>query len=200
VQSRFEFTGGNVALDFANTVNSRPTDCPEELLVDYAAFASWAREAGVLTPIAYERLYVQGVKAPERATQALDDARKLRDATFAVFSAVAGQRTVPGTALALVSLRAQDAGAHRRLAHTARGFEWEWLQMDTYLSAPLWPVAHAAANLLVSDQVTRVRMCASDSCDWLFLDISRNQMRRWCDMKTCGNRDKARRHYERTKS
>ena len=43
-------------------------------------------------------------------------------------------------------------------------------------------------------------MCASDSCDWLFLDISRNQMRRWCDMKTCGNRDKARRHYERTKS
>ena len=71
--------------------------------------------------------------------------------------------------------------------------------MDTYLSAPLWPVAHAAANLLVSDQVSRVRMCASDSCDWLFLDLSRNQMRRWCDMKTCGNRVKARRYYERSR-
>lgn len=40
----------------------------------------------------------------------------------------------------------------------------------------------------------RVKVCPA--CRWLFLDKSKNQSRRWCDMKVCGNRAKARTHYE----
>jgi predicted RNA-binding Zn ribbon-like protein len=43
-------------------------------------------------------------------------------------------------------------------------------------------------------------MCASEDCAWLFLDKTKNKRRRWCDMKICGNRVKARRHYERVKA
>jgi predicted RNA-binding Zn ribbon-like protein len=43
----------------------------------------------------------------------------------------------------------------------------------------------------------RVRACESDTCQWLFLDTSRNRSRRWCDMKVCGNRSKVRRFYHR---
>jgi predicted RNA-binding Zn ribbon-like protein len=42
-----------------------------------------------------------------------------------------------------------------------------------------------------------VRACGADTCRWLFLDTSRNHTRRWCDMKVCGNRMKARRFHER---
>lgn len=61
----------------------------------------------------------------------------------------------------------------------------------------LWPVARSAAELLTSPDAQRVRECALRSCSWLFVDRSRNRRRRWCDMKTCGNRAKARRHYRR---
>src|SRR5436190_1775578 len=45
----------------------------------------------------------------------------------------------------------------------------------------------------------RFRICANDTCRWIFYDESRSGQRRWCDMATCGNRAKARRHRERQK-
>jgi len=53
-------------------------------------------------------------------------------------------------------------------------------------------------DLLTSDRLSAVRECAADDCAWLFLDESRNRSRRWCDMKVCGNRQKARLHYHRS--
>jgi predicted RNA-binding Zn ribbon-like protein len=58
-------------------------------------------------------------------------------------------------------------------------------------------VARAAADLLVSPERALVRECASGTCSWLFVDRSRTHQRRWCSMKTCGNRAKARRFYTR---
>jgi predicted RNA-binding Zn ribbon-like protein len=46
----------------------------------------------------------------------------------------------------------------------------------------------------------RVRICANDTCQWLFFDESRGGRRRWCDMATCGNRAKAQRHRARQKT
>jgi predicted RNA-binding Zn ribbon-like protein len=55
----------------------------------------------------------------------------------------------------------------------------------------------SAADLLTTPSVERVRQCPG--CGWLFLDESRNHSRTWCDMRICGNRAKAQRHYERQK-
>ena len=60
----------------------------------------------------------------------------------------------------------------------------------------LWPIAKSAADLLIPPEL-EVRLCKAPDCAWLFLDKSRNRSRRWCDMKVCGNRQKARRHYQR---
>lgn len=43
----------------------------------------------------------------------------------------------------------------------------------------------------------RIRICANDTCRWIFFDESRGGQRRWCDMATCGNRAKAQRHRAR---
>jgi predicted RNA-binding Zn ribbon-like protein len=50
---------------------------------------------------------------------------------------------------------------------------------------------------MASDRRRRVRLCANAQCLWLFLDQSKGGTRRWCDMAACGNRAKARRHYQR---
>jgi hypothetical protein len=44
----------------------------------------------------------------------------------------------------------------------------------------------------------RLRPCANDECRLFLLDRSRPNTARWCSMRVCGNRLKARRHYQRT--
>jgi predicted RNA-binding Zn ribbon-like protein len=67
------------------------------------------------------------------------------------------------------------------------------------LDRPLWTLARAAGDLLTGPELARVRRCGSATCASMFLDTSRNGSRRWCDMETCGNRAKARRHYSRAR-
>jgi predicted RNA-binding Zn ribbon-like protein len=46
----------------------------------------------------------------------------------------------------------------------------------------------------------RLRRCDDQGCGWLFLDTTRNHSRRWCSSRDCGNRDRARRHYTRSRT
>jgi predicted RNA-binding Zn ribbon-like protein len=57
--------------------------------------------------------------------------------------------------------------------------------------------ARSAMRLLDPALQPRVKICPT--CRWLFLDRSKNQSRSWCDMKVCGNRAKAQKHYLRKK-
>ncbi|MEP9387928.1 CGNR zinc finger domain-containing protein [Mesorhizobium sp. KR9-304] len=58
-------------------------------------------------------------------------------------------------------------------------------------------LAVSALSLLAVDAWKKVRICPN--CNWLFVDRSRNSSRLWCDMSVCGNRNKAKRHYQRGK-
>jgi predicted RNA-binding Zn ribbon-like protein len=201
-QSKFMFdlSGGNLALDFANTVSDRPTAEAKERLNQYRDLLFFGKQSGVYPARAFEQLYAMGEQAPERAEQVLKEAVRLREALFAIFSAVVEGKAVPANALALLTIAAQRCASHGRVVHKGGRFQWEWVGMDTYLDSMLWPVTRAAVDLLLSGELEHVRICASDACAWLFLDKTKNHRRRWCDMKVCGNRVKAKRHYERAVS
>ena len=74
---------------------------------------------------------------------------------------------------------------------------WSWSGAEPSPEIPLWKLAQAASDLLLSSDAELVKDCGDPTCRWLFLDVSKNHTRRWCDMKTCGNRMKARRHQAR---
>lgn len=57
------------------------------------------------------------------------------------------------------------------------------------------PFLHAVA----AGATGRLRVCDNHGCRWVFEDTSRAGRRRWCDMTTCGNVAKARRHRARKK-
>jgi predicted RNA-binding Zn ribbon-like protein len=63
-----------------------------------------------------------------------------------------------------------------------------------------WP-AHLvmAWGELERDMPGRLRPCANDECRLFLIDHSRAGTARWCSMSGCGNRMKARRHYNRTR-
>ncbi|MBB5936901.1 CGNR zinc finger domain-containing protein [Streptomyces zagrosensis] len=54
-------------------------------------------------------------------------------------------------------------------------------------------VAVAWSELLITGDAARLKRCAEHSCAWVFWDVSKNRSRRWCSMRVCGNRNKARR-------
>ena len=193
----FEFTGGHPCLDFANTTDDRGSDHPQERLTGYALLVQWALEAGVLTRHTGERLRRLASAAPADAAATLREAIHLRETTFEIFSNVAQGRAIPGPALATLNAFVRRAAGHTHLVRTNRRFTSEWIEPELHLDAMLWPVSRAAAELLTGAEIDHVRQCASETCSWLFLDRSKNHRRRWCDMKICGNRDKARRYYRR---
>src|SRR5438876_1203177 len=71
-------------------------------------------------------------------------------------------------------------------------------ELPAYDDLVAW--AQNVGLLTQPDLLSRVGECADDrGCGYLFLDMTKNRSRRWCDMKDCGNRAKARRHYEKQK-
>jgi predicted RNA-binding Zn ribbon-like protein len=199
-KSPFEFTGGNPCLYFADTVDNRTGDHPQELLTDYGRLLQWGEEAGVITDKTAERLRHLASKAPSNTQTTLRNAIQLRDAIYDIFAAVAQRRVIPNTALAILNKAVRQAAQHSQLVHNNRRFTWEWIAPESNLGSMLWPVSRAATELLSGEEVDLVRQCASETCSGLFLDKTKNHRRRWCDMKSCGNRDKARRYYQRQKA
>ena len=199
-KSPFEFTGGNSCLDFADTVDNRTSDHPRELFTDYGRLLQWGEEAGVISAKTAERLRHLASEAPGSALITLRASIQLRDTIYDIFSAVAQRRVIPSTALAILNKAVRQAAQHTQLAHANRRLTWEWMEPESNLDSMLWPVSRAAAELLIGEEIGYVRQCASETCSWLFLDKTKNHRRRWCDMKSCGNRDKARRYYQRQKA
>jgi len=193
----FDLIAGNAALDFVNTLDDRYTK-PKELLGDYLDLARFAEDTGLLDSARVDRLFAQSQADPARAQQVLKWARELREAIHDVFRAIIDKRPVPHMALARLNGSVQNAAEHMRLVPTKDGFAWSFDDLRAFESV-LWPIARAAADLLTSDQLPYVRACYSKTCEWFFLDTSKNHHRRWCDMTRCGNRAKAQRFYERQK-
>jgi predicted RNA-binding Zn ribbon-like protein len=199
---QFDLTGGHLALDFANTVSRR--EDPErraEHLTSYTDLLSFAAQDEVVSSREVSELRSAAGMNQRAADSTFHTAIALREAIYRVFTAIALEKTVPDDDVRYLSNAAAEAASHRRLLRDKRRYKWEWNAQDkNSLERVLWPIATAAVELLTSDELKRVRWCEAPDCQWLFLDHSRNRSRRWCDMTICGNRAKARRHYERLHS
>ena len=195
----FGLSALRLCLDFANTLDGRLTSHPQESFRSYGDLLSWGQRAGMVAPDAASRLALEATRRMAEAAATLDRAIALREAVYRIFSAVAGKRTPEAADVDLLNGVLRDALAALQVTPTADGFVWAWGSQRQELGHVLWPIAQSAADLLTSVDLQTVRECAAPDCGWLFLDTSRNHSRRWCDMKACGNRAKARRHYERNK-
>ncbi len=197
---RYEFIAGNLCLDFTNTADWHESEQPVEWLTSFSDLLIWGQEAGVIDADDARWLLRTAEDDPESAVAVYARAITLREALFRIFRKVARQQPVEHDDLDLLNRELSRAYQYRRLHELADGYGWEWSHQGGELDRPLWVVALSAAELLTSTELSRVRQCAGDPCGWLFYDASRNRSRRWCNMDVCGNRAKARRHYERQKT
>jgi predicted RNA-binding Zn ribbon-like protein len=186
-------------LDFANTLSWRGRAEPAETLADAGALVRWlAGSAGLAGKVARE---IEGwMQAhPKQAGTLLAEAIVLRETLYRIFRALDGGEAIRDQDLVTLNSALAAAPPRHRIARAEGGYGWRI--GPAAISAPtlLAPVLWSAGDLLASDRRRHVRLCANDECLWLFLDESKAGTRRWCNMASCGNRAKARRHYQRTR-
>jgi len=188
-----------LCLDFTNTVNWHASQHPTEELTTYGDLVGWAQGVGLLPEAEAQRLRRQAARQPVEAQTVLERAQTLREAIYRLLSATAHGQAAEAADLDQINAELPRALAQARLVPAAGGYTLQWPAAPNALDQMLWPVAYSAADLLARpDLLARVGECADDrGCGYLFLDMTKNRSRRWCDMKDCGNRAKARRHYRK---
>jgi predicted RNA-binding Zn ribbon-like protein len=191
--TKVDLLGGRLCLDFVNT-GASGTDT--DYLGTYSDLVAWSRHVGVLEEEEAGRLLREGARLPVEAAAVLERALGLREAIYRIFTRLIRGQRPQAADIEVLNRELSRATARRRIVPAGEGFDWTW-SAEQELDRMLWPVVESAAELLTTEDLDRVHECAGESCGWLFLDVSKNRSRRWCDMQSCGNRAKVRRHYER---
>lgn len=188
--------GGDLCLDYVNTVDTWQRTDRVDYLSDYQALVAWAARAGALPTSQAERLLDGAATRQPQAHRVHVRAVALRDALFHVL--VPGKRRTAESWLEIVNEELESAMRALRLRPAQSGYELVSTSGDE-LDQMLWPVLRAATQLATSPGLERVRSCPGEDCGWLFLDTSKAGRRRWCSMAICGNRMKTRRHRARAR-
>lgn len=130
---------------------------------------------------------------------ALARVRAVRAALRDVAHAVSHGRPAEAESLAEVN-RAIAARERIELVRSPDGVSVGHSHVGDPLDDALARLADPLVREIGIGNADRVRICADDTCRWVFYDESRAGRRRWCDMATCGNRAKAARHRARAKA
>jgi predicted RNA-binding Zn ribbon-like protein len=194
---------GHPALDFVNTVEGRGSGNVVNYLTDYRILALWAARAGLISALAAQLLIRQAAAQPGAARKVWAKAMSLKECLNAMIRPIAAAKAPPRQAVSEFNALLTRALASRQLVFAASGkIEWTWVPGKA--PAPetlLWEIVLSAANLFADGERTgRIKICANGPCDWVFLDTSRNGLRRWCRMDVCGNVSKVRRFRSRQRS
>lgn len=177
-------------LDFINTLeHGRVADV--EGLPTAAAAAEWLTARGLA--------HAADARRALRPAGALDRLRRVRAAMREIAESATDHRPAEPTAVAEIN-RALRARSILELVPAADGISVGHRHVGDPLDDALATLIEPLAHEIASGRRDRLRVCANDSCRWVFFDESRTGRRRWCSMSTCGNRAKAARHRERRQS
>ena len=195
-----ELLGGRLCLDFINTVDWRGREKPVEFINDYKSLVAWGQHVKMFAKSEGPLLLRLAADSPQKAERVLRDAIELRETLYRLFSSTINGELPRQADIDLFNKHFSRTMARSKIVRKKSGFILDSTGPKEGLDWILNPVIRSASDIFTSPRdLKRVKKCADDECGWLFLDHSRNQSRRWCDMKDCGNRAKVSQYYLRRK-
>ncbi len=197
-----DYEVASLCLDFTNTVEWHASNQPIELLQNYADLLAWAEEKHLVDSEQVRILNELANQFRGKAGATYRKAIDLRETIYRIFAIIARDGMVANEDLHYLNDELVKSYANARIVQIEGEFTWMWREDVADLDRMLWPISNSAAQLLTSKELLgRVGQCADDrGCGYLFIDLSKNRSRKWCDINDCGNRAKQRRHYRKTQS
>jgi predicted RNA-binding Zn ribbon-like protein len=184
--------------DFLNTADT-DNGFPVEKLPKLDDALAWFVDHGVIHREGADRARARVATQPTVGDKDLDRVHTVRDALREVAEAIAEKRAPRMGALQTVN-RALHARQVIELVPAPDGVNVDHRHIGDPIDDALARLAEPLVTELTAGHPERIRVCASDTCQWIFYDASRTSRRRWCDMATCGNRAKAARHRARARN
>jgi predicted RNA-binding Zn ribbon-like protein len=169
-------------------------------LNDYFDLLAWSLHTGLLGESEAQALARVAGRREKEAAATLRRAIALRGSIYHICAAIIYGACPRKADVDLLNHELNVAHGRVRLGVGEENLVWEWTDTKNALDRMLWRIADSAAEMLTADDLTRLRKCPGEVCGWLFLDISKNNRRQWCDMQTCGNLAKVRRFRQRLSS
>ncbi|CAN7298090.1 CGNR zinc finger domain-containing protein [Phyllobacterium sp. LjRoot231] len=183
------FSGGVLALDLANTVIFREN--PERLLDrfgDLVELPRFAEAAAIFRIGEWGEVQFH----PPLAQKGIEALIGIREAINRLFRGAAREDGLKAEHLSAFLRLGSDLVCNEPEERDLRLPNLSEKKRELSLGAAAFL---SAISLLEPARLERIKICPN--CHWLYFDESRNRSRRWCDMNVCGNRAKARRHYNR---
>ncbi len=148
-------------------------------------------------------LAARGLIREDRALEAVDDAlpafHELRALVHAMTKRLVADGAPPATHVRRLNGVLRDGLHYHQLRRDDDGSRFTVGQVGDELAQARAAIAGSLAHYIADHDIGRLRICASDECSWRFVDRSPTGRRRWCDMRTCGNRAKVARHRARAR-
>ncbi|MEN0135344.1 MAG: CGNR zinc finger domain-containing protein, partial [Rhodococcus sp. (in: high G+C Gram-positive bacteria)] len=121
-------------------------------------------------------------------TAQLELARELRESIHAAATAAAIHDVLPEAAVRVIN----DCSIEGRAAAvlTPEGHRRWRLSSASCVEDALGVIAADAISIISGERDGKLALCASPTCRAAFFDTSQSRTRKWCDMNTCGNRQK----------
>ncbi|MEA2574942.1 MAG: hypothetical protein QOH93_2240 [Chloroflexia bacterium] len=181
-----------ICIHFADQILWRASDQPQERLTEPDKLLRFAGRVGILEEGELNYLRERMAENPIEAQAALERAKAVREATYHILFAVANHMPQDPAHVALLNEAVAEAQDQMHLVPGKPGdsFEWRWKSDKPQFDVVLWTAARSVADLLTSEELKKVKSCPGEGCAYLFMDLSRNGKRRWCEMDVCGNRNK----------
>jgi predicted RNA-binding Zn ribbon-like protein len=170
-----------VVQGFVNTRWDLTAEDKGETLVSPASLQHWLRGRGL-------------IEAKQRLDQGdLDRAVAVREGLRALAFAN-NQRRLDEDAID--AMRRASRGAATRIQIEPQGPRFI-AGAEAPIDAAIGALFAITARAMIDGTWGRFKACPGRHCGWVFYDHSRNQSARWCSMKVCGGREKARAYYRR---
>lgn len=177
---------GELFLDFANTLELSGGR-PQDHVPDGAALRDWLESRALLS----------ARTSADAVTPELPRFQALRDLVREITARQAAGRPPTRDQLRRLNAVLREGTHYHELRLDGEGRRFTVGQVGGELPQARAAIAGSLAHYLADHDLHRLRVCANDGCRWLFVDRSPAGRRRWCDMRTCGNRAKVARHRER---
>lgn len=185
-------TRSRLWLEFVNT--DAAAQANGDLFRDLDALVSWLSAQGALDEDRAAGIRRRALLQPAAAAATLVEARRVRAALRELAERGLVSAQVGEEAMTEINRVLGRSAGTRRLDRHDGGFARVFVPTGDAFAGLMIPIVESAADVLVYGELARVRRCADVRCHRVFMDTTKNGLRRWCDMGTCGNRAKAARH------
>ena len=184
-------------LDFVNTLDLYPV--PHDHLESPDAALDWLVEHDLLHREVRNHLLAQFQTSPASGTEILAKLRRVRQSMRGALEAAAERRAPTGADLDEIN-RALRTHYVYELVPAPDGVSLDHRHQGDPVDGALARLVESIARELIQGETSRLRVCENQQCRWIFKDTSRTGKRKWCSMRSCGNRAKVARHRARRRA